>query len=336
LLLSDFMEDQGINIRWGIIGCGDVTEKKSGPAFSKVDGSSLIAVMRRSSDLARSYAERHHVPKWYSVAEDLINDPDINAVYIATPPSSHAVYAIQCLQACKAVYVEKPMASNYSDCLQMNEMALKTRIPLFTAYYRRALPYFLKVKELIDQGAAGKIQLVSVILHLEPRTEDYRAGQLPWRVIPSIAGAGYFYDLACHQIDLLDFLFGPVIHAMGRAYNLGRLYHAEDTVVATLEFEEGIVAQGSWCFVANPYSRCDTIEIMGSEGTIRFSTFQNNPIIVESNGVRSEFMPPVPENIEYYLIKSVVEELQGKGRCPSNGTNGARVNKVMDTILNKL
>ena len=330
------MEGSVKEIRWGIVGCGNVTELKSGPAFNKVQGSSLVAVMRRSADLAKDYAKRHHVPVWYDTASDLIHDPDVNAVYIATPPSFHATYAIQCMRAGKPVYVEKPMAASYNECVQMNEVAAETGIPLFTAYYRRTLPYFLKVKELVDSEAAGKIHLVRITLHTSPRPEDFNTGNLPWRVNPSIAGAGYFYDLASHQIDLLDFLFGPVAEAQGRSYNRGGLYDAEDTVFATMETESKIIVQGSWCFVVNPQNQSDSIEILGSKGRISFSTFQFTPVVFEKNGKRQETLPPNPENIAFYLIKSVVEELQGTGKCLSNGINGARANRVMDRILQKI
>jgi predicted dehydrogenase len=255
---------------------------------------------------------------------------------VATPPSSHAEYAIQSMVAGKPVYVEKPMASHYKECIRMNEVAAETGIPLYTAYYRRTLPYFLKIKELVDQEAVGKVLLVTLTLHLSPRPEDYNTGQVPWRLIPSIAGAGYFYDLASHQLDLLDFLFGPVRTAFGRTYNQGGLYAVEDTVFAELEFENGIAAQGSWCFVVNDHNQCDRIEILGSDGRINFSTFQYTPVYIERKGTRSEYLPDNPENVEFYLIKSVVEELQGKGKCPSNGSNGARTNRVMDLILGKL
>jgi 1,5-anhydro-D-fructose reductase (1,5-anhydro-D-mannitol-forming) len=218
----------------------------------------------------------------------------------------------------------------------MNEVAAETGIPLFTAYYRRTLPYFLKVRELIDSEAAGKNHLVRITLHTSPRPEDFNTGNLPWRVNPSIAGAGYFYDLASHQIDLLDFLFGPVAEARGRSYNRGGLYDAEDTVFATMETESKIIVQGSWCFVVNPQNQSDSIEILGSKGRISFSTFQFTPVVFEKNGKRQETLPPNPENIAFYLIKSVVEELQGTGKCPSNGINGARANRVMDRILQKI
>ena len=99
------------HVRWGFIGCGEVTEKKSGPAFNLIEGSEVVAVMSRRADRAQSYAERHGVKRWYTDPQALLNDPKVNAVYIATPPSTHATYAIMAMKSGKAVYVEKPMAS---------------------------------------------------------------------------------------------------------------------------------------------------------------------------------------------------------------------------------
>ena len=133
-------------IRWGIIGCGDVTEVKSGPGFQKAQHSSLVAVMRRTGELARDYARRHGVPRWYDNAEALIDDPDVDAVYIATPPAYHKEYALLSAQAGKPVYVEKPMALNFEECQMMIEVCRAAGVPLFVAYYRRALSRFLKVR----------------------------------------------------------------------------------------------------------------------------------------------------------------------------------------------
>lgn len=106
-------------IGWGIIGVGDVTEVKSGPAFQKADHSALVAVMRRTSALARDYAERHGVTRWYDDADALIHDPHVNAVYIATPPDTHMDYTLRVAQAGKPVYVEKPMARHHAECRRM-------------------------------------------------------------------------------------------------------------------------------------------------------------------------------------------------------------------------
>src|SRR5689334_14273937 len=177
-------------IRWGIIGCGDVTEVKSGPALQKARGSSLVAVMRRTGDLARDYAARHGVPRWYDDADALINDPEVDAVYVATPPSSHMDYVLRTAQAGKPVYVEKPMAREFSECRAMIEACRSANVPLFVAYYRRALPRFLKIKELIDSGTIGEVRSVIVTLLRPPQGNKVPRAPLPWRVPPGDAGGG--------------------------------------------------------------------------------------------------------------------------------------------------
>ena len=239
-------------IRWGFIGCGEVTEKKSGPAFNQVPGSRIQAVMSRSKEKACSYAERHNIPRWYTDAQQLINDPDVNAVYIATPPSSHATYAIMAMKAGKPVYVEKPLASSYIDCQRINRISEQTRVPCFVAYYRRKLPYFLKVKELVESGVIGKVTSVQIRFACPPRLLDYNSTALPWRVQRDIAGGGYFYDLAPHQIDLLQEIFGPIVRAKGFSSNRGKLYETEDTVSAAFQFADGLPGSGSWCLLMNP------------------------------------------------------------------------------------
>lgn len=323
------------HINWGIIGCGNVTEVKSGPAFAKVNGSRLVAVMRRDGQKAKDYARRHHVPKWYDNADQLIQDPEVNAVYVATPPSSHARYAIQAMEAGKPAYVEKPMAARYVDCISMNEVSVHTGMPLYVAYYRRFLPYFQKVKEILDGGVLGKILLVQVTLHLPPRPEDLNPGSLPWRVDTDIAGAGYFYDLASHQIDLFEWLFGQVSEVTGKSVNRAGLYSAEDVVMASMIYESGIPLAGTWCFATDSRMQQDKITVFGAEASLEFSTFAFTPIRLVKDDTVEESLPPNPENIQYWFIRNMVEELQGLRPETGNGDSAARTNRIMDIILGK-
>lgn len=319
-------------INWGIIGCGNVTEVKSGPAFNKVKDSRLIAVMRRDALLSEDYARRHNVPKFYSKAQDLINDKDINAIYVATPPGSHAEYAIASIKAGKPVYIEKPMAVNFTECLKINKASEKYNVPVFVAYYRRALPGFLKVKELIKDGSIGNVRLLQIQLFKAP-SEDEKTGKLSWRVDPEVSGAGHFFDLASHQLDYLDFLFGPIENVKSIALNQAGLYNAEDFVTAEFIFRNNIVGTATWCFTVSTESSRDTIEIIGDKGSIRFSTFSFDPIVLTNNSGRQEFINERPENVQYYLIEKVVQSLNGKGIAPSTGITGARTSKVMDEIV---
>ena len=323
-------------VKWGFIGCGEVTERKSGPAFNAVPGSEVVAVMSRRADKARSYAERHDVKRWYTDAQLLLSDPEVNAVYIATPPSTHATYAIMAMKSGKAVYVEKPMASNYEDCCRMNRIAEVTGVPCFVAYYRRCLPYFLKVKELVEQGAVGQVAGAHIRFAVPPRDLDYNRDNLPWRVQPDIAGGGYFYDLAPHQIDLLQQMFGPIIEAEGMFANRGGLYPTEDTVSACFKFANGVPASGSWCFVAHESAREDRIDIVGDKGSLSFSVFTYQPIVLQNGDGRQEFVVPNPPYVQLPLIKLVVEHLQNKAICTCDCVSATSVNWVVDRILHKL
>ena len=324
-------------ISWGFIGCGEVTEKKSGPAFEQIEHSEVVAVMSRDKKKARSYAERHDIKHYYSDPIELINNPKVNAVYIATPPSSHATFAIMSMRAGKPVYVEKPLASSYYDCLRVNQASQQTGVPCFVAYYRRYLPYFKKVKELALSGEIGKILSVQIRLTAPPREMDYNRDNLPWRLQPDIAGAGgYFYDLASHQIDLLQNMFGNIIEAEGYGTNMIGLYPVEDTINACFKFDNGITGSGLWCFVAHDSARTDRIEIFGDKGMICFSVFDYTPIALHTSRGREEIILPNPPHVQAPLIQNIVDTLRGKDQCDCDSISTTGVNWVMDKILKKI
>lgn len=323
-------------INWGFIGCGEVTERKSGPAFNLVEGSRVVAVMSRSSEKASSYAERHNIPRWHTDAQSLINDPEVNAVYIATPPSSHATYAIMAMKAGKPVYVEKPLAASYLDCQRVMRISRETGVPCFVAYYRRKLPYFNKVQELLQEGAIGKVVNVQIRFSVPPRDLDYNSTNLPWRVQRDIAGGGYFYDLAPHQLDLLQEFFGPIVHVSGFSANRGGLYQTEDTVSASFAFQDGMPGSGSWCFVGHESARTDQIELIGEKGRICFSVFTYSPIVLQTSQGKQEITIPNPPHVQLPMIEEVVRHLQGNGTCTADCISATSVNWVLDRILGKI
>ena len=327
------------NIKWGFIGCGDVVEKKSGPAFSEVEGSSVVAVMSRSEGKARSYAERHGIGRWYKDAQELIDDDEVNAVYVATPPSSHATYAIMAMKAGKPVYVEKPLAASYEDCARINRVSEQTGVPCYVAYYRRYLPYFQKVKDIVGNGGLGKVLNVQ-IRYTEPmRRADAEALEkhepLPWRLHPDVAGGGYFYDMAPHQLDLLQDMFGVILEARGICANRGGLYEAEDSVSACFKFENGLPGSGSWCYVAHESAREDSIVIIGTEGELMFSVFDYKPIRLLTSHGEECITVPNPPYVQYPLIKTMIEDLQGLAVCTCTSVSATPVNWAMDRILGK-
>ena len=324
---------QGSEVRWGIIGVGDVCEKKSAPAMQLIPHSSLVAVMRRNGAKAADYAERHRVPRWYDSAEKLLTDEDINAVYIATPPDSHATYTVQAARAGKPIYVEKPMARTRAECKEMMEICGQYQVPLYVAYYRRTLANFLKVKSLIDEGGIGAIRAVDIKL-IKPLDPDIvTSSEGNWRTNPKVGGGGYFYDLASHQLDFLDYVFGPIEQVRGHAGNQAGKYLAEDIVSASYQFANGVLGTGLWCFTAHKTAEEEMTTIIGEKGQIKYQNFGDNRVVLETTDGREVFEFDMPKHIQQPLIQSVVDDLLGVGSCPSTGETGMRTNWVMEQII---
>ena len=317
--------------RWGIVGCGDVTEVKSGPGFQKADGSSLVAVMRRDRAKAEDYAQRHGVPTVHLTADALIDDPTVDAVYVATPPSSHRDLTLRVAAAGKPCLVEKPMAANHDECLEMVEAFEARKVPLWVAYYRRALPRFVAVRDLIAGGTLGSITSVHVDIRDRLPADPAVLG---WRVDPAIAGAGLFFDLASHCLDLLDFLLGPISDVAGFARNTGGVYRAEDVTAAAFTFASGAVGTGVWNF--NAERKADVITITGSAAVARLPVFADTDVVMSRPGTADEILPyRNPPHVHQPLIQTIVDELDGRGRCPSTGVSGARASWALDQCVRR-
>ncbi len=319
-------------IRWGSIGCGDVMEVKSGPALQNVEHSQLVAVMRREGELAKDFAHRHQVPKWFDQASALVEDPDVNAVYVATPPDTHLQYTRMAALAGKPVYVEKPMANSYAECLEMVRICEQQQVPLFVAYYRRALPRFLKVKQILDEGHLGEIHEVNIQLLQRPKEIDV-LGQENWRVSPEISGCGYFCDLGSHIFDLSQFLLGDIIQASGIIANTGGYYPAEDYVETSFTFMNDVQGKGVWNFNAD--QDLDQTEITGSKGKVSYSHFGEDDVTLMIGMDEEQFKIANPIHIQQPLIQLIVDELRGKGSSPSTGHSAATTNWIMDSVLGR-
>lgn len=312
-------------VRWGIIGCGDVTEVKSGPGFQKAEGSTLVAVMRRDRAKAEDYARRHGVARAYSDTGALIADPDVDAVYIATHPSSHRELALRVAAAGKPCLVEKPMAMNHAECVEMVEAFRGAGVPLWVAYYRRALPRFLLVRDLLANAAIGRVTAVQVHATDRLATGDQAKA---WRFDPAVAGAGLFFDLGSHCVDLLDFFLGPVISVSGFSANTGGAYDAPDVTAAAFQFANGVTGTGLWNFNAN--EAADRIVFTGTDGTVTTPVWTDGDVIIHRDGRDDIRVVRNPPHVHQPLIQTIVDELRGRGRCDSTGDSGARASWVLD------
>ncbi|MCV9385499.1 Gfo/Idh/MocA family protein [Reichenbachiella ulvae] len=319
--------------RWGIIGCGDVTEVKSGPAYQKVEGFELVAVMRRDFEKAQDYAKRHGVPRAYGDADELIADKEVDAVYIATPPDSHEYYALKVAAAGKPCCIEKPMAPDYASCERIVQAFAEKQLPLFTAYYRRTLPRFVQVKKWIDKGEIGELRHVRWHYSTGPNKKDLK-GLPNWRTEAEIAPGGYFDDLASHGLDLFNYLLGDIVDVQGISLNQQGLYTAKDAFTACWTHPGGVTGSGSWNFGSGVHE--DVVELYGSKGKIAFAIFDEQPVSLITDDTEEQLKVPHPATIQQPHVQAMYNDLTGQSTHPSTGKTGAHASWVMDKILGKL
>ncbi|WP_010136631.1 Gfo/Idh/MocA family protein [Ochrovirga pacifica] len=321
-------------VRWGIIGVGDVCEVKSAPAMYKIPNSTVIAVMRRDAEKAKDYAKRHGIEEWTTDADEIIQHPEINAIYIATPPKYHKNYALKVAQAGKACYIEKPMAIHYAACVEIEKAFKAKKLPLFIAYYRTCLPNFLKAKELITNGSLGTLLQVQINLTKPLDVVDANYAQRNWRVDPKLAGDGYFYDLGSHQLNILEFLIGAIEHVQGIAINQSKIYKASDVVAANILFKNHVVGSCFWAFNTASKQRQDELIILGSKGSIKMACFNDRPLeYTNAEGIVTLFDLPYPEHVQQPLISSIVQDLLHKTKKTySTGSIGSRTQYWLEQI----
>ena len=321
-------------INWGIIGCGDVTEIKSGPAFGKVPQSALVAVMRRDAAKAEDYARRHRVARWYNDAYKLIQDQDVNAIYVATPPDSHEEYATAAMRAGKPVYLEKPMSIDVASASRIANIAHEKNLKLVVAHYRRAQPRFKTIRQLILDGMIGKVLVAKLELSKPPYTKaELEDPRNAWRVNPAIAGGGLFHDLAPHQLDLMYYFFGPVQKVQGIATRQGGQYDADDMVVANILFQNGVACCGSWCFNAPCTSLTDQCEILGTNGTISFNVFSSNSFRLLTKENERTFSFDELQHVQQPMIEATVRYFLGEGPNPCTPDEGCEIMRLMAAIV---
>ena len=327
------MENKDKPIRWGIIGCGDVTEVKSGPAYQNTEGFELAAVMRRDAEKVKDYAQRHGVGKHYTNADDLINDNEIDAIYIATPPDSHKLYALKVAEVGKPCCIEKPMAPSYDDSLEVFKAFEDKNIPLFVAYYRRSLPRFWKIRDWLAANEIGAIRHIRCFLSKPPSDLDL-SGTYNWRTDGKVAPGGYFDDLASHGLDLFAYLLGDFESISGIALNQQGLYTAKDAFTASWQHKNGVTGSGTWNFGCD--RREDRVEIFGSSGKISFSIFEEEEIhLSNKNGEQSHFVEH-PKHVQQYHVESLKKHLFGGEKHPSTGKSALHTSWVMDRILGNI
>jgi predicted dehydrogenase len=307
------------NLRWGLIGCGDISQKRVAPALRSIPECELIAVSRARVELAEAFANEFGAKRWYGDWRELIADDEIDAVYIATPVYLHAEQTAAAAEAGKSVLCEKPMAMNPDECEQMIAVCDHEDVKLGVAYYRRFYPSIRRVKEIIESGEIGKpvIAQINAFERFNPAPGEDRY----WLLEKSKSGGGPMMDFGCHRLEILLNLFGPIERTtavIGRAL-LDR--EVEDTCVAIFEFGSG--AQASLAVTHAAFESRDTLDIYCSAGSIHTTSLNRGEIrIVTTAGERIESYPP-HANLHQPLIEDFTRAVLD-GREPEVGGDVGR------------
>ena len=315
------------NIGFGIIGCGDVTEKKSGPAFQKAEGCRLVSVMRRDSKKLADYARRHDVKKYSTNYLDLLTDPEIDAVYIATPPGMHHFYTLEAAKHKKDVYVEKPMATTVQECREMIHACREHGVRLFVAYYRRGMEKFKRIKSLLEEGNLGVVRSFQYTYACTaPAFNANRA----WLLNKKEAGGGLLYDIGSHMLDTLQFLLGDADMVSGISANVGRTHDVNDVTSAYLRFRSGV--QGTVQMSFHAAENLDEAVIFLSEGSVRFSMMDMAPVRFSQNGEEERISFPPLEHVQMPYIQHVVRVLQGLEADDTTGKSGLITQQILEAL----
>lgn len=314
-------------IGWGMIGCGDVTEVKNGPGLYTANNSKLVGITNRTLSKAYDWVKRHGAGKVYESVQELLSDNEIDIVYIATTPDSHKKYAIMCAEAGKHCYVEKPIALSYEDAEEIKKAFEKSGTKIFVAHYRREMERFKTIKKLMEDGKIGRVRAAD-ILHTQVLEEAEKSAEgKPWRVCSEVSGGGHFFEGDIHMVDLTDFFFGPAYDVKINADNQTGFYSGEDIVSLTMRTQSGVIVSGMWYYTA--FKGLDCYRIIGDRGMITFKYEDNlSPIEVNTIEGTEELIPPVPENIGTPMIQSIVDELNGTGKCASTLDSAMRSLKI--------
>lgn len=314
-------------IGFGIIGCGDVTEKKSGPAFQKIEGARLAAVMRRDPEKLKDYALRHGVEKYSTNYLDLLTDPQIDAIYIATPPHMHHFYTLEAARHGKHVYVEKPMATTVQECREMMEACKAGGVKLFVAYYRRGQEKFKRIKDLLDSGAIGQVLSFQYGYACPaPVFNQERA----WLLSKKEAGGGLLYDIGSHMVDTLRFVLGDVALASGISANAGGIYDVNDVTSGFLRFTSGI--QGALQLSFHAAEHRDEAVVYGSTGVLRFSIMVMEPVVLTREGREERISFAALEHVQMPYIHHVVRVLHGLEEDDTTGLSGLITQEILEAF----
>jgi predicted dehydrogenase len=316
-------------LRWGLIGCGDISRKRIAPALRDLGQCKLLAVTRSNYALAKSFAQEFGAKRWYEHWQDLMMDEEIDAIYIATPVYLHAEQAIAAAKAGKHVLCEKPMALHVKECDRIIETCEKHGVTFGVAYYRHFYPVIARVRDIISSGEIGEpvIAEIQAFEWFERKPGEPRS----WLLEKKLAGGGPMMDFGCHRIEILQHLFGTVREMQSQICNVHFFTRdVEDTAYVSLLFENHTHALLRVTHAA--YEARDTLDIFGTKGTIHIPVLNDGTLLVKTEeGERTEHYP-AHQNVHQPLIEDFTHAVLEKRAPAVDGLVGREVTLITDKI----
>ncbi len=254
-----------MTVSWGILGAGRIAESQMAPAIAAAPGHELVAVTRRDQAAAQQFADRHGARRAFNNDKALLADPQVNAVYVATPPNLHARQAVLAAQAGKHILCEKPLALDTAEARRMIDAARANGVSLMVCYYQRFNARHQRTKALVQEGAIGQVTAARISF-----SERFPPQPGVWHHDPAISGGGPLMDLGVHCIDLLRYLCGPVQSVAALVDTLVDNAPVADTSTLLLQLTSGAhaVVTSHWTTANHDPERFNRVEIYGTEGTI--------------------------------------------------------------------
>jgi 1,5-anhydro-D-fructose reductase (1,5-anhydro-D-mannitol-forming) len=312
-------------IRWGIIGCGNVAEFKSGPPLYQTPGSELVAVMRRDAARAADFAQRHGARRWYTEAEALIADADVNAIYIASPHNQHAAHVKMAANAGKSVLCEKPMGISVAEAQACVDVCRANHVPLAVAYYRREWPIVQQMHALLNEGAIGRV--VSARIHLT----DYFAGDpdRPWLTSKTLSGGGALANAGSHWIDLVRYMLGEVISVSAQCSSHASGFETEDTIVVQMETITHALVSVS-ITLQSPIN-ANEFEISGTQGRMRATSLADGQLIIDRAGEKTQTLSLSRSRFAHAeFIAALIDRLRSDQPSPIPGEDAVATWRIME------
>ena len=326
---------------WGVIGSGDVVSRLVRDSFNIPGKSSVKYIYSKNYAEAKQISNKFKLGKAIKNIKLMLKDKQINCVYIATPPSSHAGYVKQFAKLKKNILCEKPLAINLKDISEIIKICKKHKVNLVTSFYRRYLKRFKMIKNILDKKKIGRIITFRYNLTHSPDShptapiEIKKKKQIPWRFKKTISGGGNFLDMGAHAIYMIIFLLGDIKKIQSIKKNYLNLYKVEDTLIINIELKNKIVGQALWSSVTDKTE--DAFEIFGTKGTLKFSLNFNDKVeFTFKNKKFNKFVPfdkPFHKNLIKHVIKKFYKNL--KNKKSSIEYSGINVAKHQISVMNK-